>query len=92
MCHRTDRAACAGLCPAVRTYNFQDTRATYPSYNCVIAHSYYSYDVYIGDDTYLQQQTAKYFQDNPGLLKVRPARMICKLMACTAAGPAAGRL
>ncbi len=54
-----------------RTYNFQDTKSAYPSYNCIIAHTSYSYDVYIGDDSYLQQQTAKYFQDNPGLLKVR---------------------
>ncbi len=48
------------------TYFYQDWLMYYPSYDRTIAHWSYQYDIYTGNDTYLQEQQPQYYKTTPG--------------------------
>jgi hypothetical protein len=51
------------------TYNAQDVRMNYPSYNATLAHYAYAYDTYTGSSSYLQMQQWQNYKSTAGLNK-----------------------
>jgi hypothetical protein len=47
------------------TYFYQDWLLYYPNWNGTIAHWSYQYDIYTGNDTYLQEQQPQYYKNTP---------------------------
>ena len=52
------------------TYDAQDLRLYYSSYNATLAHYAYTYDTYIGNSSYLEQQQWQNYKRTAGLDKV----------------------
>jgi hypothetical protein len=51
------------------SYFYHDWLVTWPSYNRTLAHASWSYDVYTGDNTYLQMQQSQYYKSTTGANK-----------------------
>jgi hypothetical protein len=61
------------------TWDFQDIRGVYPTWNCTMGHVSYAYDMYTGNDgDYTQQQNSNFFRRTYGLNKW----VLSRLVAC----------
>ncbi len=64
------------------SYDWQDTRMTWPQYNSTLAHYAYAYDVYTGNNSYLEMQRWQNFKRTTGKDKVGMPLMLAGRCDC----------